>query len=541
MRTSAAIVCIALAATALVRSQEPATTTAPSKTDTLRTLISARDGIRAALDDQRKKLQSETSDAVKRDLQQQIDTLEMRRQEVEQDFSMLATGVQSAGSSNATTKAAQSTLQDEIGQILTPIFADLRQLTQKTRTLQELEDERARLEDSQSKATRAIAELDKLLAGLKSPKAPDVPLRNALADARKTWQGTLDDTRSRTEVVELQLKELRSSRLDFWSELGASVRHFVFIRGTNIILALLVFLAVFFGLRTAYSYLVKVIPVRRVKLLSFPLRIMDVAHGGVSMVAGIAAALLLLYARGDWLLGGISLLALGGLLVSAKAGIAKHLNQLQFLLNLGPVREGERVVINGVPWRVGPIRMFTQLTNRVIGGAGLRLPLEALGALTSRADSADEPWFPCVANAWIVLNGSSLAQVTSISPDRVELTFPGGSRRSMPVAAFLAADVMDLSAGFNRTATVAIHTSHQPRISEIAEQLKNEVLKSMPEGELRAITVELDSVSGLSLNLLITATFSGAQAPHYQSLARALQRAALDSSTRNGWGTSASV
>ncbi|MBL9132253.1 MAG: hypothetical protein JNG86_13705 [Verrucomicrobiaceae bacterium] len=522
-----------------------AAVTPPTKTETLRALLAARDGIRAALDDQRKKLATEASESIKRDLQQQIETLEMRRQEVERDFATIATGLQSTPGGTASGSTTPPTLQDEIGQLLTPIFSDLRQLTKKTRAVQELQDEHVRLKDRENQAARALAELDRQLAELKAAKGPDAALRTALNDTRKTWQTRQDEARSRIAAIQHQLAELKTSGLDFWTELGANVKHFVFIRGTNILLALLVFLVVFFGLRTAYSYLVKALSVRKYQRLSFTVRVADVLHQAVSLVAAIAAALLVLYARGDWLLGGISLLALGGLLVTAKTGIARHLEQLQFLLNLGPVREGERVVIGGVPWRVGAIGMFTQLTNPSIPGASLRLPLESLATLTSRPDKLGEAWFPCENRAWIALNnGTLLAQVTDITPDRVELTLPGGMRRSMTMAAFFAADVVDLSPGFYRSTTFIIDSSHQARATaEIPGQMKADLreslLKIMREDELRDLSVEIEQASSLYIDYHISATFAGSQAPNFLSLPRVLKRAAFEASLRHGWSSRA--
>ncbi len=516
----------------------------PDKKDTLRALLTTRDGVRKALDEQRKRLQSETSDSAKREAQQQIDVLEKRRQEVERDFAVLVTGLQAPEVRHEKVgNAPAPALQDEIGQLLTPIFSDLRKVTQKPRAIQEFEDELSLLNDQAEQAKRAIAEIDKLLAEIKAAKSTDTTLRTALNDTRKSWQGRMDEGKSRMAAIQHQLAEIKTTGVDFWTDLGSQVKRFVFIRGTNILLALLVFLIVFFGLRTAYSYALKVLPVRKYQRLSFTLRILDVAHEGGSLLLGLAAALLVLYARGDWLLGGLSLLAFGGLLMTAKTGIARHLEQLQFLLNLGPVREGERVILQGVPWRVGTIHMFTQLTNPVIG-AGLRLPLEALATMTSRPSKLDETWFPCDNHSWILLNGTTLAQVTDITPDRVEICYQGGLRRWIPIAAFIAADVACLSGGFSRTTTFSIHHSHQPRATtEIPEQLQADIraslLKVMREEELRMLMVELQESSSFSLSYLITADFAGSQAPQYLLLSRLLQRAAVDSSNTHGWSVPA--
>jgi len=228
------------------------------------------------------------------------------------------------------------------------------------------------------------------------------------------------------------------------------------------------------------------------------------------------------------------------LLMTAKTGISRHLEQLQFLLNLGPVREGERVMINSVSWRVGTIHMFTQLTNPMIPGATLRIPLVSLEQMTSRPIALDESWFPCSKMSWILINGATLAQVTDITPEHVELSYNGGLKRWMPQSLFMVADVACLSAGFARAITFSIHASHHmSAVAEIPEQLKADVrvslLKLMREEELRALTVELQESSSLSVSYFITAEFAGSQAAHYLSHPRVLLRAAMESSAAHGW------
>jgi len=509
----------------------------PDKKETLRRLLARRDGIRNSVDDLGRRLASETGEAAKQELRQQIDSLDRQRQQIERDFALLVTGLQpqamldDKGGSSAT-----PALQEELGQILAPVFTDLRQLTQKARRAQELEDEMVQLRDRENQYLRALAETDKLLAGIKDAKAPDTALRNALNDSRKTWQSRLDDVRSRLDALQHQLAELKVTGIDFWTELGSNVKHFVFVRGTNIVLALLTFIVVFFGLRTAYSYALKVIRVRKYQNLGFTLRVLDLGQEAMSLVLGISAALLVLYARGDWLLGGLALLALGGLLVTARNGISKHLTQLQFLLNLGPVREGERVIFQGVPWQVGSISMFTQLTNPEIRGTGLRVPLDVLATMTSRPSKLDEAWFPCENRGWIVINasaptGSILAQVTEITPDHVEVSYDGGTKRWIPLATFMTMDVGSLAAGFTRSFTFSLPLgpgSAPPQT--VCENLKTCVRAALLEvvrpEELRDLEVERLESSAASLNLLIMASFTGSQAPNYHRLLRVLRQAA---------------
>lgn len=514
---------------------------APDKRQTLSSLLTTRDGLRKSLEEQRQKLRNETAETAKKDIQAEIERLEKRRQEVERDFAVMVTGLQSLENYSTSPEVqAPLKLQDELGQFLTPIFSDLRELTRKPREVRALQDELARLDLQKGQAKRAMEEVDKLLAELKASKTPDAGLRTELNDTRKRWQTRLGETESRIAVVQHQLQELNVSGANFWSELGKQVQRFVFTRGTNIALALLAFLVVLFGLRAAYYYALKLVPVKKYQRLSFSARLLDVVHEGGSLLLAIVSALLVLYARGDWLLGGLALLAVGGLLMTAKSGIGKHLEELQFLLNLGSVREGERVYIRGVPWRVGAIHMFTQLTNVAIGGPGLRLPLAELSKMVSRPSSLDEPWFPCSKRSWILLNGATLAQVTDITPDQVELRYGGGLKRCLPIGDFVTMDVACLAGGFARSITVGFDYRHQPQaLTEMPEILKAAVraalLETMREEELTDVVVDFQEAAASSLNFLVVAVLAGSQAPNYLSIPRVMQRAVLATASRNGW------
>lgn len=508
---------------------------------TLSSLLTSRETNRKALETQRRKLKDETSEEGKATVTAEIERLERRKAEIERDFNLIVTGRQSLEDlSTEPDKQAPLKLQDEVTSFLSPIFSELREMTRRPREVQSLEDELDRLQAQDAQARKALADVDKLIATLKTEPDRDPAVERELKQTRATWTARLDETQNRLSVVKHELAQLRDSGASFWADLGIQVRNFVFIRGANVLLALLAFVTVLFGLRGAYYYAIKLVPVKRYEKLSFSNRLLDVVHKGVSAALAVGAALLVLYARGDWLLGGLAVIALGALLMTAKDGMSRHLEDLQMMLNLGRVREGERVYIKGVPWRVGSIHMFTQLTNLIIGGPGLRLPLDLLATMTSRPSGLDEPWFPCAKRAYIVLGGTLFAQVVDITPDRVELQHSGGLRRWMPIEDFMKADVSTLSGGFARSITLGLDYRHQPlALTDIPDKLKEAVrsalLGVMREEEITNVIVEYDAAADSSLNFVIIGVFAGSQAANYPSLHRVLQRAALECATQNGW------
>ena len=71
-----------------------------------------------------------------------------------------------------------------------------------------------------------------------------------------------------------------------------------------------------------------------------------------SVLGSVCIFLVTLYLFDDWVLLLLfsTLILLG--LWSSRNAIAKFWNQITLLLNIGPIREGEVVVINSIPWRI---------------------------------------------------------------------------------------------------------------------------------------------------------------------------------------------
>ncbi len=533
---------VALLGVASLGAQEPAELVGPpSKLDTLRALLATRDKLRAEAEEQRKRQRTETAETAKEEARVQAENLDRRRQEVERDFATISTGMRVADlGGKPAEEPPPPSLQEEISQLLAPILGDLRELTSKPRLLKQLQEEIARLQGQVAQADRALAEIDSLLAQVPSSKSGGGSLRTALTDTRKQWKGRRDEAASRMAAAAHQVQQLNGAEGGFWTSVGLQFQDFVYTRGTNVLLAALAFLTVLYGLRALYYGILHLLPVRRYARLSFTVRVLDVAHQGLSLLLATATGLLVLYARGDWMLGGLAILGIGALLITAKSGFARHMEQLRLLLNLGPVREGERVVIDGVPWRVGKIHVYTQLTNSVIGGPGLRLPLDRLSGLISRPPGLDEPWFPCRKRDWILFNGTTLAQVADITPEYVEIAYSGGLRRRLLHGDFHAADVAVLSGGFARSTTFGIDYAHLEEATtvipaKLCEDVRAALLEQVPEGELVDVSVEFQEAAASSLDFLVIARFTGAQAFNYLILGRLLQRAAVDSCRRHGW------
>jgi len=517
----------------------------PTTADTLRTLARNHAAVASQLEDLRKQLGNVKDDAAKADLNQQIVAQEKRRDDLEHDFMEVASGVDEQDFNTLTEPQTPPTVQQEFNALIMPLISDLRELTKRPRAIEALQQQISTQDARVVQAEAALLRLEDLIKEVgKNPNAQnkdkDALLVKGLQRIVDVWNERRTEATDRAKVLRYQLSELRESGADFWGQMAVQARKAVFTRGVNILLALLAFFVVLTVLRAAYFYTMRYVPLRQYQRLSFAARLLDVVHQGASVVLAMLAALLVLYARGDWLLGSLAVLALLGLILAAKSGLTHYMEQVRMLLNLGAVREGERVFINGVPWKVGRINLFTQLTNPAIGGPGIRMPIERLMEMNSRISTKDESWFPCKKGEWILMEGKDLAKVLSIGPDYVELDVRGGQHRWLATADFMKLDVTSLHNGFALSTTFGIDYAHQAdattRIPQLlASEIEAGLLKQVPKEHLLLVLVEFTSASASSLDYLIVARFTGDQADSYPSLGRALQRLAVDSCNKHGW------
>lgn len=525
--------------------QEPAVTEAAAEVtgevETMRALASSLDSLVEQLKEKQATAKRLANTPEAAAVQTEIAGLEERRSTLERDLMAVAAGATLEQYLNEATPEEELTLQQEISRLLSPMLAEVRKLSQKPRALQDLQNQLDRQQHRVRLAELAVASLKARGELLKTAQEPArSSLSVLLSNMQEGWQTRLDESRSRVLALERQLAELRAEETSVWSLLAGSARNFVFTRGLYLLLALAAFIAVFFSLRLFYFYGVKMIPVTQLERLSFFRRLLGLLNQALSLALASLAALAVLYASGDWLLGGIAVLVMLGILLAAKSGLVRYFEQVRMLLNLGSAREGERVLIDGVPWLVGTINFQTRLTNPCLDGPGLRLPLEALMGMTSRPCAPNESWFPCRSGDIILIGEDLMARVERASPDLVEIRYRGGVTRHIPTPAFVTLQPANLSGGFLASTSLGLDYSLQADITtripaQMQEDVRAGLLRCVPEDQLIEVRVEFKEAAASSLDLWIGARFTGDAAERYLELRRLLQQLAVESCTAHRW------
>lgn len=341
-------------------------------------------------------------------------------------------------------------------------------------------------------------------------------------------------------VAQFQLDEKLATKRTVFGAFRDLTADFFRSRGKNLLLAIFAFIGVFVLLRLLRWYVLRFQFVRSRFRRSFAIRLLDIIYYVVCVLGATAALFLVLYASGDWVLLGVAILFLVGLAWASKTVLPGFYEQAKLLLNLGPVREGERVVFNGVPWEVQTINLYTELTNPAFEGARLRLPLRDLLTMNSRPTEESLPWFPCRKNDWVRLSDKTRGKVVELTPEWVRLVLLGGSRKTYTVHAFLDLHPESLSHNFRVRTRFGLDYKHQAeattRIPELMENaVKTGLLAMIDHADLKSISVDFYEAGTSSLDYIVLADFSGNVAPRAEQLDRTMQRFLVDAANAHGW------
>ncbi len=497
--------------------------------------LEAMDRLQASLHQKEAALQAaeteEEKGAVKAEIAQIKASLEKRREE----FETIASGGELEIA--APTSDRPFDLKEEIQEIVRPLIEELKSVTKRPREIESLRRRIGEYEKSLQKIRDAVGSVEEVMASTEDPN-----LKARLTTAHGRWLEKEQEIEREIKSLRFQLDQKTASKQSVVKTLQESAAHFFKTRGLHLLLAFLAFAAIFFGLRFLSWRLFRARTARALETRSFYGRIFQVVYQGFTILAALAAALLLLYNFGDWMILSIALIVLVGVAWTARTGLSKFWDQSKLLLNIGTVREGERLIYDGIPWRVGPLNLQTALTNSELSGGVLRLPLASLIGRQSRPHDGEEPWFPTRAGDYVTLADGTFGKVILQTPETVTMDVLGGCRKTYPSGSFLGQNPVNLSKNnFGVGMTFGVDYDHQADVTgDIPERLRAAMMDDLAKEEFGAdlidVLVQFKEAAASSLDLFAWASFSGNAAPYYYAIGRVLQRIAVDACNANGWG-----
>ncbi|MGB0866108.1 MAG: hypothetical protein ACPGSC_06335, partial [Granulosicoccaceae bacterium] len=319
------------------------------------------------------------------DLRRQIDradaidaeSLEARLAEANDDnlrlqetFEELATG--SVDKQQLEIQESTFDWKEEITLVLQPILSNLKALTEKPREINHLNwliEHRATQEEE---IKTALLSINEFLAGKLDKKT-----KTNLELVKANWKKIGANNTREIEAARARLDELQNSDIS-WSEvIRETLTEFFKGRGLTLLIALLVGLLTWLVMRALKA----ILSFRSHKIeresLRTRRRLLEYSYRALSIIVITVTVVAVFYVRGDLLLLGLSIVAIATLMLGLRQAIPRYISEAQMLLDIGPVRENERVTVNGLPWQVKSLNVYSILQNPELAGV-LRIPLKEL-------------------------------------------------------------------------------------------------------------------------------------------------------------------
>jgi small-conductance mechanosensitive channel len=500
----------------------------------LTSLLDLQQSLKEQIQLSRKKFNASKSEAEKESLSQEISHLDKQLSETSSDFERLATGVEPA--MFAEKKPEIFSWKDELGSLVEPAIKELKRFTVKARQKTQLKDSIADLSAQVATASIAVQRLQAILK-----ETPDAHVRKEVVALQPEWVNVEKRLRNKLELAERELSQLNEQDVSLVESTSSSMRTFFRERGQYLIVGVLAFFAILLMCRLLYRLIVILFLKFNGKKekRSFQLRLLDIIFRVVSIVLAIIGLFFVLYLAEDWFLLSMAIIFFLGLAWTVRQGLPRLWQQVRLMLNIGSVRENERISYLGVAWKVQTLNVFSKLVNPSLE-VELRVPIEDLVGLSSRPYHPEEPWFPCRRGDWVVINGSSRARVVSLSHEQVEVVERGGKRIVYPTDVFLQSCPVNLSRNFRLRVPFGVSYNLQDQVTSVIPTLLLEYLTRRIEEEgykksCLNLQVEFFQANASSLDLLIIADFDGKVADISKRIERAISKWCVECCTQNDW------
>ena len=466
-------------------------------------------------------------------IREELRILGQQLKDAENDFESIATGIDTKLFED---KNRQETFnwQNELLSILEPGIKELKLLTLRARQKTKLKEEVLHYENLLPIADQAADNLQKLIT-----LSSDRNLLKILKPLHSQWVGFKEQMETKHSMTKMQLEKMDQEEISLIESSGIAIKKFFKTRGFYIGIALTVCLLVIISLRILHFLLLKIIPGRKSEFRPPYIRVIDLIFRMSMVVFSSLALILVFYYAEDWGLLSLTIIFLLGLIWALKQSIPKLWKESCLMLNVGAVRENERIIYHGVPWLVRDINIYCKLENPALEMT-IRLPIEELIGRVSRPAKKGEPWFPCHKNDWVIVSDGIRGKVTSLSHEMVELVQRGGARKTYQTQDFLGLSPLNLSRNFRLKVMFGIGYSHQKQATTQVLDLLTVHITDCIEKEgyaphLLNLRVEFCQAGASSLDLVVIADFDGEMAPLYNRLFRAIQKWCVDASSLNGW------
>ena len=499
----------------------------------LAAVLAARRQIEADLRERQTLLQSDAARGRERVIEDEIQILSNELEELSRNFSELAAGVDPA-SIESDDGGEDLNLAREVRDLLGPLVNELKRATSRPREIDRLRTEISELQEQLGQVRGALARLERIRASVSNAQVIE-----AIDEEERDWKRRQSALTTTLQVAQQKLDQRLSESQSITQAVENLFQLFFKSRGRNLLLALFATIAFLLGFRRLRAFLSNQ-PVVSERSSSFEGRVFSLVYSVFTVIGAILVFLIALYFFGDWVLLILVLLLILGLIWTSKQAIPRFWSQAVLILDMGVVREGERVIYDGLPWRVDSISFYSMLSNPELVGGLIRLPIDDLGELRSRPFGEDEAWFPTRPGDVVLLPDGRAGRIEFQSVDFVRLRSPGGNLTSLPTREFAGQSIERLNDGYRVSITFGLDYGDQAEITTTMRETLQRGIETRWRAtrwadSMRGVSVEFQEAGASSLDYFVRADLDGSQAFDIQAQTRALAGFCVDVCNEQGW------
>jgi hypothetical protein len=475
------------------------------------------------------------SEKEKESLSEYLTELNERLQKTKNDFSLLTTGIDY--STFLKKEGKEVDWEKELKEIFSPIIVELKETTERPRKMERLRSDILYLEKRIPQVRQASKDLDKFLE-----QVGDKKVTERLKSWQEYWQQLEKELSSQLEADKNQLLQAENERKSLLASFKVFFDSFVKHRGKNLFFALLAFVGIYLLFRFIQRGIQWISPLHRSTKYMFWANLVDVMLYGLALIVATGALIAVLFTSGDWLILAIVMLLVLGIIWGARNTLPQFVEQIKLLLGFGPVRQGEKIMIDGIPYRVEMMGVYSYLNNPLLTGGTLRLPLKDLVGMRSRPYDENEPWFPCKEGETVLIDGSIMRKVLMITPQYVKLDWYGCDMDEyMPTSVFMNRTLLSLARPFWVGITFRLsyqHREYQEIVDKLVPFVRDEI-KKLPYAEhivdIENPWVELGSLDETSLSFLVWIQARPEIAAKHSAIKRTVTHICLRAANKYGW------
>jgi hypothetical protein len=383
----------------------------------------------------------------------------------------------------------------------------------------------------------AIDAISRVKMMIESPGTNE-KITDRLKSILEDWEKKLSAAKDLGTSAEQQLQVRLSNQDEASYTTRMAFTSFFNDRGRNLVHGILGFAAVIVVMRLVRRFVLKLIGTPRNRKL--PVRIGALIYDIATAATAFSTTVAIFNYYNDWLLTGLMLILFLGIGWFGLRSIPTMFEQITLLLNLGAVQEGERLVINGVPWKVAKLDFYSTLENSSLRGGSFTVPVRELKGHHSREVGDNEEWFPTDQGDWVVLANGLWAEVVLQSPEAVHLREEGGAISYYPVQSFIEQNPRNLSSGYRVTVEFGIDYSHQKEASteipnKLKKYIKSKITNVVNSQDIIELYVTLFRAGASSLDFEIELDVGPNMGHLYEPIKHSLSRYAVECCSINNW------